>query len=410
MMKKDWRVNSLPGSGEKPTPSGVGWIAQLSKMPSLWTRSYFVSTTGNVSTETVKQYVESKKEILGVSIMLVDGKVLQFKQSEVYNYFEMFIEKKSLDSENTAKNYKSSIINFFEYLGSDIKRVTEDDLCNLSLESFDEYIIYLKKKEKLANSTIMNRVRAVQSFLKYLKADKIRNINTDYFSYITKLKDNSEEYGKLSVDEVYQMAELSRQEKDKGEIKYYLILFALDSCLRLSEILNLKWKDIKKNESGYYISLIGKGGKRHRKGISENFYNTLVENLKGKRTREDLIFDISKKGVDRLMKRLREQMKFEEDRNIVFHSIRKAGITHHYHITNDPLAAMKAGNHSSFDTTKKYTQEHDYGAIGAVSMADSVDVNILDSLSKEELLRVIKDSNKSIQLMLAKKAKEISKG
>lgn len=33
----------------------------LSKMPSLWTRSYFVSTTGNVSTETVKVYVESQK-------------------------------------------------------------------------------------------------------------------------------------------------------------------------------------------------------------------------------------------------------------------------------------------------------------------------------------------------------------
>ena len=35
---------------------------QLQKMPSLWTRSYFVSTTGNVSSETVKQYVENQKK------------------------------------------------------------------------------------------------------------------------------------------------------------------------------------------------------------------------------------------------------------------------------------------------------------------------------------------------------------
>ena len=34
---------------------------QLSKMPSLWTRSYFVSTAGNVSSETVKKYVENQK-------------------------------------------------------------------------------------------------------------------------------------------------------------------------------------------------------------------------------------------------------------------------------------------------------------------------------------------------------------
>ena len=36
-------------------------FSQLSKMSSLWTRSYFVSTAGNVSSETIKQYVENQK-------------------------------------------------------------------------------------------------------------------------------------------------------------------------------------------------------------------------------------------------------------------------------------------------------------------------------------------------------------
>ena len=35
---------------------------ELSKMPSLWTRSYFVSTAGNVCSETVKKYVENQKK------------------------------------------------------------------------------------------------------------------------------------------------------------------------------------------------------------------------------------------------------------------------------------------------------------------------------------------------------------
>ncbi|MBU3153711.1 IS200/IS605 family transposase [Clostridium estertheticum] len=34
---------------------------ELNKMPSLWTRSYFVSTAGNVSSETVKNYVDNQK-------------------------------------------------------------------------------------------------------------------------------------------------------------------------------------------------------------------------------------------------------------------------------------------------------------------------------------------------------------
>ena len=33
----------------------------LSKMPNLWTRSYFVSTAGQVSSETIKKYVEEQK-------------------------------------------------------------------------------------------------------------------------------------------------------------------------------------------------------------------------------------------------------------------------------------------------------------------------------------------------------------
>ena len=35
---------------------------ELSKMPSLWTRSYFVSTAGNVCSETMKRYVENQKK------------------------------------------------------------------------------------------------------------------------------------------------------------------------------------------------------------------------------------------------------------------------------------------------------------------------------------------------------------
>lgn len=34
----------------------------LSKMPSLWTRNYFVSTAGNVYGETIKKYVENQKK------------------------------------------------------------------------------------------------------------------------------------------------------------------------------------------------------------------------------------------------------------------------------------------------------------------------------------------------------------
>lgn len=37
-------------------------FVHLSKMPSVWTRSYFVSTAGNVSSEVIKKYVEGQRK------------------------------------------------------------------------------------------------------------------------------------------------------------------------------------------------------------------------------------------------------------------------------------------------------------------------------------------------------------
>lgn len=37
-------------------------VEALSRIPSLWTRSYFVSTAGNVCSETIRQYVENQKK------------------------------------------------------------------------------------------------------------------------------------------------------------------------------------------------------------------------------------------------------------------------------------------------------------------------------------------------------------
>lgn len=37
-------------------------FSQLSHMPNLWTRSFFVSTAGEVSSETIQKYVENQKK------------------------------------------------------------------------------------------------------------------------------------------------------------------------------------------------------------------------------------------------------------------------------------------------------------------------------------------------------------
>lgn len=40
-----------------------GEFPELLKLPSLWTHSFFVSTSGNVSSETIQRYIERQKNI-----------------------------------------------------------------------------------------------------------------------------------------------------------------------------------------------------------------------------------------------------------------------------------------------------------------------------------------------------------
>ena len=36
---------------------------QLKKLPSLWTRSYYCGTAGNMSSETIKKYIANQKTV-----------------------------------------------------------------------------------------------------------------------------------------------------------------------------------------------------------------------------------------------------------------------------------------------------------------------------------------------------------
>jgi putative transposase len=65
-------LNSLPSYSPSDIMAKVKGVTSrrlrqefplLSHLPSLWTRSFFVSTAGNVSSETIKRYVEAQKKM-----------------------------------------------------------------------------------------------------------------------------------------------------------------------------------------------------------------------------------------------------------------------------------------------------------------------------------------------------------
>jgi integrase len=337
---------------------------------------------------------------------------LQTENNVVHHYIEMFLKRMSLESKKTEVAYRRAIRDFFLITkNKEITHLTIEDI-QVTLSDFDYYTATMRDSDEgYANGTINQRNQAVIALLRYLHATKInKQPLVEDISYIEakqvkRLKDNPEEHGICSVEEVWQIANwILENEVKKKQIKYYLVLFALDTCIRKSALLEMKWTDFRVEEDGVLVKVVDKGNKEKRTKISKDFYEKLLS-IKGEGKK---VFDIDNRSITRMWSRMKEdpQMSFMIERNIVFHSIRKSGVSFRFRVTGgDIMEAKRAANHSNLNTTQRYVNTEDYGIIGAVSGNTENDLKLIDEVSHEELLDTIKGMNKDFQLILAMKLK-----
>jgi integrase/recombinase XerD len=331
--------------------------------------------------------------------------------NDVLNQINDFL---NIQTENTQRTYKMGIESFYN---KKISEMTVNDIENTKLSTFKKFIFSVK--EELNTKSIKNKITAVKELLRYIQANYDDNpdpiqVDTSYFNSITKLMKNFKKqdnfYGRLSVQEVWDMAEWARvKEREMRDIKYLLILFSLDTCARKGECLKLKWSFFENvDELGeVQINIIGKGNKDFYPKIKKWFYDELVNNLKNKYNSE-YVFPISISAVDSMMNRYRKDFEIPDERNIVFHSIRGTGITFKYHMAgNDIEAARKAANHSKYDTLTHYMSKEDRHADGAVSLSKTVDNDLYKSVTREQLIKVIEGMSKDKQMEVNIKLKKL---
>ncbi|KON87418.1 hypothetical protein AF332_11670 [Sporosarcina globispora] len=341
--------------------------------------------------------------------------VVKLNNSKIYDQIQKYLDKHSYNSESTKTAYLNDIKLFFRIIkNKEIEYLTIDDV-QITLDDFEDFIKYLydwkdeEGNKKYVNKTINRKVSAAKGLIKYLSAKKINGEyivkDISYFPNINSLPESKNQHGVLEASEVFEMAELALGEREKGEIKRLAILLSLDSCIRKSALLSLKWSNFIEKEDGYLLQGVDKGNSDFRQLISKELYNELLSI----RTKSDCVFDISADSLDGMFKRLREKMKIEPNRRIVWHSIRKSGITYRYRLTGDILEAKRAANHANITTTQIYLEEEDYGAMGAVSSKGYLDMDLYKKVDHEILLEAIELMKKDAKLILNMKIKEILK-
>ncbi|MFF3150587.1 tyrosine-type recombinase/integrase [Streptomyces sp. NPDC057927] len=314
------------------------------------------------------------------------------------------------ESDGTRGAYGRDVNEFFNYLGKDIRYLTVNDI-QLHMDDVIKYQWHLKTKVNAnSNSSINRKVTTITQLYKRFHNGKYVS-DLVAFNMVERLKQQDNSYGILAVDEVFTMADIVMTQKTRGRdrrlSKRNLILMSLDTCLRKSAILNIKWSDFSINGDFVEFTAIDKNGAVNKQ-IKISFYNQLLAMREIEGDNTEYVFNLHPNTVDNMMNWLRNEMELPESRNIVFHSIRKAGVTFQYRISNDILQAMEAAGHKNVNTTQIYLKSRSYGNLGAVSNSIDEDMDLIKLISHEDLLKTLDALPIAEKMIIIKKIKELN--
>ncbi|MFK3936625.1 tyrosine-type recombinase/integrase [Alkalihalobacillus sp. NPDC078783] len=312
-------------------------------------------------------------------------------------------------SQATKSAYTTDIKQFFSLVKgiNNIELIKNSDV-QISHDDISNFIKILRFQKQLKESSINRKLKACKSFYKYLyKKDIDIDINQKVVSGIETKKADSDSYATINKNHVLEIAEIAKNERRLGKEKKYLILFAFDTALRLQEILEMRTSYFTEfDEETYHFQIIGKGGKRNDRYPKKWFIDEICKELNIDIKIDQPLFQISDNAIqDFFTLRLKKQEKYKNMNNVVFHSVRGAGITAFYYNTKDPAATMRYAQHDSFDTTMRYITVAERNYAGSYAMLKEFDMSKLESVSREKLLDLVKELPQDVLMTMLDKLK-----
>jgi site-specific recombinase XerD len=237
-------------------------------------------------------------------------------------------------SDQTIKNYINCIKVFFEWSKKDHpKNINESDI-KLFLGKFHE----------------VNTQKSYHSAIKKFYTICLNQKNK--FKYIPYAKKSDKLPIVLSQSEIQRMFDVC------DNLKHKTILAVLYSTgIRVSELLNLKWKHI--DRSRMVINIIAGKGKKDRQVPLNNQLITILEKYyKQYRTREYVFAGqkderYSERSVGEVVKQLSEKAGI--NKRVYTHLIRHCSFTHMVEEGTDINIIQKIAGHSNVKTTHIYT-------------------------------------------------------
>ena len=173
------------------------------------------------------------------------------KKEEVLDNFFKVLKSEYNYSDYTIKNYKLDLTLFFDFLNK-----SNINYLYLNKDNVLAYLKYLDKMN-LKNSTISRRISALRTFYNYLMNEGL--INSNIFLNVKNPKLEKKLPNYLNYTEMEELLESIDIKTDEGLKRRLLIEMFYSTGCRVSEIINIKVKDI--DFLNKKIRIMGKGSK-----------------------------------------------------------------------------------------------------------------------------------------------------
>lgn len=331
--------------------------------------------------------------------------------TNVFFHINTFLRSIRDKSSNTAENYERDIRTFFRVMkNKEIEEIIDEDIV-IKLPDLMQYRTLLLESKQYKNTTINRMMASLESLYRFLRASEY-NVNPFIFNKF-KLPDDTNHIGIITPSEAVQLSKLALFERYNGlEIKA-LIMLAASTSIRKSAINKIKYSHIRPHTTKKNVYLIEGDqlfdkGKEVVKEIHSVLYQELLD-LRSDKQRDDYIFTISPSSLDAIIKRLCKKAGFDEDRNLSWHSLRKTGVMFVDEATNGDMVAITAqGNWSSPTVAyNSYIGPQRKVNLAGTAMFETMDDNVLEELSKEEMLQLLRSFEGGLGYQIKKKAQEI---
>ena len=265
-----------------------------------------------------------------------------------------YLRKIKKYSDKTTESYKNDLIEYNEFLGNNFTTILKVDK-----EIVNKYLKYLYERELNKNS-ICRKLSSVRGLYNYLVREEI--IDSNIFSSISNPKKEVYLPKFLSDKEMDKLFEVSTDNNSIEERDKLIIELLYATGLRVSELVNIKIKDIDMNNKT--IKVLGKGSKErivlynnHTKEALSKYLNDGYHELNKKNNGYLILNKNGDKLSDRYVRNIINKLVRKAGLNIKVspHTIRHTFATDMLEEGADLVTVKELLGHESLNTTSIYT-------------------------------------------------------